>query len=102
MEALGFPRRFAYPKHLQFVHPFQVEEVVNLPGPSSSFTPHRHPRPEIYFYKFLPENGYGFCEMEDKVLKVKHNDMVKFLNGVSHPQVAAPGNVMWYLWVIKH
>jgi 5-deoxy-glucuronate isomerase len=27
---------------------------------------------------------------------------VKILEGVSHPQVAAPGYAMYYLWVIRH
>lgn len=79
-----------------------VGEVVTLPGRWSSYPPHHHPQPEIYFYRFWPETGFGFAQLGERVLKVRHNDLVKILNGVTHPQVAAPGYVMWYLWVIRH
>jgi 5-deoxy-glucuronate isomerase len=36
------------------------------------------------------------------VLKIKHNDAVKFFDGFDHSQVAAPGYAMWYLWAIRH
>lgn len=79
-----------------------VGEVVQLPGRWASYPPHHHEQPEIYFYRFLPEQGYGFAQLGDQVLLVKHNDAVKILKGVDHPQVAAPGYAMWWLWVIRH
>ncbi|AVX30332.1 5-deoxy-glucuronate isomerase [Carboxydocella thermautotrophica] len=76
-------------------------EVVNYPGKWSSYPPHHHLQPEIYFYKFYPEHGYGFAQLGEEVLKVKHNDTIKILDNVSHPQVAAPGYAMFYVWVIR-
>ena len=79
-----------------------VGEVVTFPGKWSSYPPHRHPQPEIYHYRFFPKNGFGHAAVGDAVLKVGDGDTVKILDGVSHPQVAAPGYAMYYLWVIRH
>lgn len=77
-------------------------EVINYPGKWSSYPPHHHPQPEIYYYKFQPENGFGFCNLGENVLKVKNDDTVEILNDASHPQVSAPGYAMYYIWVIHH
>lgn len=77
-------------------------EVIDYPGKWSSYPPHHHLQPEIYFYKFFPENGYGFAQLGEDVVKVHSNDTLKILNDVSHPQVTAPGYTMYYLWVIRH
>lgn len=79
-----------------------VGEVITLPGRWSSYPPHHHPQPEIYFYRFFPEEGYGFAQVGDDVYKVENNDLIKIPAGKDHPQVAAPGYTMWYLWVIRH
>ncbi len=76
-------------------------EVIDYPGKWSSYPPHYHPQPEIYFYKFNPENGYGFCQLGDDVVQIKNNDTVKIFD-VTHPQVTAPGYAMYYIWVIRH
>ena len=77
-------------------------EVVNLPGRWSSYPPHHHDQPELYHYRFTHPQGYGHAEVGDDVLKVKHNDTVKIMGGVDHPQVAAPGYGMYYLWIVRH
>ncbi len=77
-------------------------ETVNLPGRWSGYPPHYHPQPEIYLYKFNLENGFGYAELGDEVYKVKNNDVTLMTDGISHPQVAAPGYAMYYLWVIRH
>lgn len=77
-------------------------EVIDYPGKWSSYPPHYHPQPEIYFYKFNPANGYGFAQLGEDAVMVKHNDTVKILNNLSHPQTTAPGYAMYYLWVIRH
>jgi 5-deoxy-glucuronate isomerase len=79
-----------------------VGEVVTLPGRWSSYPPHHHAQPELYHYRFDKPQGYGHAELGDDVIKVKHNDTVKILAGVDHPQVAAPGYAMWYLWIVRH
>ena len=79
-----------------------VGEVIDHPGKWSSYPPHYHPQPEIYFYKFNPQNGYGFSELGDDAVKLRHNDCVKILDNATHPQITAPGYAMYYLWVIRH
>ena len=79
-----------------------IGEVIDFPGKWSSYPPHHHPQPEIYFYKFLPENGYGFCELSEDVVKLRNNDTVKIVRGETHPQTTAPGYAMYYIWAIRH
>jgi 5-deoxy-glucuronate isomerase len=77
-------------------------EVVCMPGRWSSYPPHHHPQPEIYHYRFDRPQGYGHAELGETVLRVQHGDTVKILDDHDHPQVAAPGYRMYYLWVIRH
>jgi 5-deoxy-glucuronate isomerase len=77
-------------------------EVIDHPGKWSSYPPHHHPQPEIYFYKFNPESGFGYAELGENVVKVKNNDTVLIEAGMTHPQATAPGYAMYYLWVIRH
>jgi 5-deoxy-glucuronate isomerase len=77
-------------------------EVVNYPGKWSSYPPHYHPQPEIYHYRFMPEEGFGLAAIGEKGLVLRQNDTVLIHDGEVHPQVAAPGYAMYYLWVIRH
>jgi 5-deoxy-glucuronate isomerase len=77
-------------------------EVVNYPGKWSSYPPHHHPQPEIYHYRFFPKQGFGLALLGDKAVKVENGSTVKILNDIVHPQVAAPGYAMYYIWVIRH
>lgn len=77
-------------------------EVVTFPGRWSSYPPHHHVQPEVYHYRFTRPEGFGHAELGDTVLKVRHFDTVKILDGVDHPQCAAPGYGMYYAWVIRH
>lgn len=79
-----------------------VGEVINFPGKWSSYPPHHHPQPEIYFYKFYPQQGFGYSESGEEVFKVRNNDTAVIINEVTHSQVAAPGYAMYYVWVIRH
>jgi 5-deoxy-glucuronate isomerase len=79
-----------------------IGEVINLPGRWSSYPAHHHVQPEVYTYKFLPKSGFGFsCEGKD-VYKVLDGDSVILEGGNVHPQVAAPGYAMYYIWLIPH
>lgn len=77
-------------------------EVITFPGRWSSYPPHHHAQPEIYHYRFTRPEGFGHAELGDTVLKVRPYDTVKILDGVDHPQCAAPGYGMYYAWVIRH
>ena len=77
-------------------------EVVAAPGKWSSYPPHHHPQPEIYFYKFLPEQGFGLTRIGDGAHLLRDGDTALIREGQVHPQVTAPGYTMWYLWVIRH
>ncbi len=77
-------------------------ETINLPGRWSGYPPHYHPQPELYFYKFNPEDGFGYAQLGDEVYKVRNNDTMLIRGGITHPQVSAPGYAMYYLWAIRH
>ncbi len=80
---------------------FFIGEVVMAPGKWSSFPPHHHPETEIYFYKFLPENGYGYAEVDGDVEIVRHHSLHAMVSNECHPQVTTPGYAEWYLWCIR-
>lgn len=77
-------------------------EDVHYPGKWSGFPSHSHKQPEIYFYKFYPKNGFGLLKLGDDAVLLEHNDTVKIQPQLVHPQVAAPGYAMYYIWVIRH
>lgn len=77
-------------------------EDINFPGRWSSYPPHHHPQPEIYHYRFNKPQGYGHAELGEEVYKVHNYDTLKILDQKDHPQVAAPGYTMYYLWAIRH
>ena len=41
-------------------------EVLNYPGKWSSYPPHHHPQPEVYFYRFDYPDGFGAAAWEWK------------------------------------
>lgn len=77
-------------------------EVVTLPGRWSSYPPHHHPQPEIYYYRFSPPQGYGHGEVGEEVFMLRDHDLLRIPAGKDHAQVAAPGYHMYYLWAIRH
>ncbi|MGN1008731.1 MAG: 5-deoxy-glucuronate isomerase [Butyricicoccus sp.] len=77
-------------------------EDMHYPGKWSGFPSHSHAQPEIYFYKFYPENGFGLLRLGDEGVLLEHNDTVLIEPNLAHPQVAAPGYAMYYLWIIRH
>jgi 5-deoxy-glucuronate isomerase len=77
-------------------------EVITLPGRWSSYPPHHHKQPEIYYYRFSPSHGYGHGELGDEVFKLQEHDLLCITAGRDHAQVAAPGYHMYYLWAIRH
>ncbi len=77
-------------------------EVINLPGKWSSYPPHSHPQPEVYFYHFeKPVEGFGASWCDGEVVEVHNNGMSIITKGV-HPVVMAPGFACAYAWGIRH
>ena len=77
-------------------------EVITLPGKWSSYPPHSHEQPEVYFYKFTKKQGFGAGYVGEQVYLIKHNSALLIKGGVTHPQTAAPGYGMYYCWMIRH
>jgi 5-deoxy-glucuronate isomerase len=77
-------------------------EVITLPGKWSSYPPHHHPQPEIYHYRFLPAGGFGLTAIGERAYLLADGDTILIREGEVHPQTAAPGYAMYYLWVIRH
>ena len=76
-------------------------EVVNLPGKWSSYVPHAHPQPEVYFYHFEKSQGFGAGWIDGEVVELRHNGLAIITEGV-HPMSMAPGYACCYVWGIRH
>lgn len=81
---------------------FMIGEDVQYPGKWAGFPSHSHNQPEIYFYRFLPENGFGLLKLGDQGVCLEQDDTVVIPPDLVHPQVGAPGYAMYFLWVIRH
>ncbi len=79
-----------------------IGEVINHPGKWSSFIPHSHPQPEVYFYRFDAPQGFGAAFEDDDVYKSVDYSYSEIEGGKTHPQVAAPGYAMYFCWMIRH
>jgi 5-deoxy-glucuronate isomerase len=81
-----------------------IGEDMHYPGKWAGFPSHHHQQPEIYFYKFMPfsESGFGLLKLGDEGVLLQENDTVLVPPGVDHPQVAAPGYGMYFIFAIRH
>ena len=77
-------------------------EVLNDRGNWSGFLPHRHPQPELYYFKFDRPEGFGASFNGDDVFKCVDNSFSAIKGGNLHPQSAAPGFQMYTCWMIRH
>ena len=77
-------------------------EVLNDRGNWSGFLPHRHPQPELYYFKFDRPEGFGASFNGDEVFKSVDNSFSAIKGGNLHPQSAAPGFQMYTCWMIRH
>lgn len=77
-------------------------EVINYPGKWSSYIPHGHEQPEVYYYRFQYPQGFGVGFIGDDAFKITNNCALCIPGGPTHPQAAAPGYAMWYCWMIRH
>lgn len=76
-------------------------EVLNFPGKWSSYPPHHHPQPEVYFHRFDKLQGFGVSFAGGEIFKSGHNGLTVITSGF-HSQGAAPGYAMCYVWGIRH
>ncbi|GAB1475573.1 5-deoxy-glucuronate isomerase [Bacillota bacterium] len=77
-------------------------EVINFPGKWSSYIPHGHDQPEVYYYRFDRDSGFGAAFLGEDVYRIVDNSAFYITGGPTHPQVSAPGYAMWYCWMIRH
>ena len=77
-------------------------EVMNDRGNWSGYLPHRHPQPELYYFKFDRPEGFGASFVGDDVFKSVDNSFSAIPGGRLHPQSAAPGYLMYTCWMIRH
>ncbi len=77
-------------------------EVITYPGRWSSYPPHSHKQPEIYYYKFTKEQGFGCSIIGEDIYKIQNNSAALIDGDLVHPQVTAPGYGMYYCWMIRH
>ena len=77
-------------------------EVFNQPGRWSSYPPHHHPQPEVYYYQFDKPQGFGAAFVGDDVFKSVQGSAVYIPDGKDHEQVVAPGYEMCYIWMVRH
>lgn len=77
-------------------------EVITLPGRWSSYVPHSHPQPEVYYYKYEKPQGFGASFIGDEVYTIKDGSAACIPGGLTHPQTTAPGYPMYYCWMIRH
>ena len=76
-------------------------EVLNFPGKWSSYPPHHHPQPEVYFYRFDHPQGFGAGFGNGGIYATHHNGL-SVINPGFHSQTAAPGYARCYMWGIRH
>ncbi len=76
-------------------------EILNFPGKWSSYPPHHHPQPEVYFYRFDHPQGFGAGFGNGEIYQTRHNGL-SVINCGFHSQVAAPGYALCYMWGIRH
>ena len=59
-------------------------EVINHQGGWSSYTPHHHPQPEVYYYRYERPEGFGACFLDDEVYKIKDGAVAAIPGGKTH------------------
>ncbi len=79
-----------------------IGEVLARQGRWWSYVPHSHPQPEVYYYEFDREEGFGACFIGEEAHTVKSGSVAMFVGGKTHVQVTAPGFPMYNVWMIRH
>jgi len=79
-----------------------IGEVISYPGRWSSFPPHHHDQPEVYYYRFNKPQGFGCAMVGPEAYRVEHNSYITIPGELDHPQATAPGYAMYFCWMIRH
>lgn len=77
-------------------------EVLSARGNWSGYIPHHHPQPEVYYFLFEREEGFGASFVGEDVYKITQGSFSAIPGGLTHPQVTAPGYQMYTCWMIRH
>ncbi len=77
-------------------------EVFHKPGCWSSYPPHFHPQPELYYYEFDKPQGFGVGFEGEQCFRVEDQGCLTIAPMHAHQQAAAPGYRMYYAWLIRH
>lgn len=79
-----------------------IGEVISYPGRWSSYPPHHHAQPEVYYYRFDKPQGFGCAMVGDDAYRLGHNSVITIPGDLDHPQATAPGYAMYFCWMIRH
>ena len=79
-----------------------VGEVLCRQGRWWSYVPHYHPQPEVYYYKFEREEGFGASFIGETPYFVKDGSCCFIPPNHTHAQTTAPGYPMYCCWMIRH
>ncbi len=77
-------------------------ETFHEPGCWTSYPPHYHPQPELYYYEFDKPQGFGVGFCGEDCYKVGDQGCLTILPMHPHQQVCAPGYRMYFAWLIRH
>ncbi len=77
-------------------------EVFHKPGRWSSYPPHYHPQPELYYYEFDKPQGFGVGFEGNDCYKVEDRSYLAIAPMNAHQQACAPGYNMYFAWLIRH
>lgn len=89
-------------KDIQPASNMVLGEIMNQRGNWSGYLPHRHPQPELYYFRFDRPEGFGASFVGDDVFKSVDNSFSAIPGGKLHPQAVAPGYRMYTVWAIRH
>ena len=81
---------------------FVLGEIMNDRGNWCGYLPHRHPQPELYFFRFDRPEGFGASFLDDNVYKSVDYSFSAIAGEKLHPQALAPGYQMYIVWAIRH
>jgi 5-deoxy-glucuronate isomerase len=79
-----------------------IGEVISYPGRWSSYPPHHHDQPEVYYYRFDKPYGFGCAMDRSEAYRVEHHSYITIPGNLDHPQATAPGYAMYFCWMIRH